>query len=98
MPTTSLHVHGMDCTWEVGAIKAELARREDLCVVALSGRMTVRYEEVKVRPEPIATAIARTGMRASEWHDVKGLPALLRPGRAESQSPRRTFQRQLCLV
>jgi copper chaperone CopZ len=93
MPTTSFHVHGMDCTWEVGAIKAELARREDLSFDALSGRMTARYDEAKVRPEQIATAIARTGMRASEWHDVKGLPALLRPGRADSQSPRRTIRR-----
>lgn len=69
-----LRIKGMDCAEEVAALKAELLPLpgvQDLAFDVLNAKMTVTYAEDTVTPAALEAAVARTGMTAEPWRDLK---------------------------
>ena len=68
-------IHGMDCADEVAILKREIEPmvRESgrLSFDILRGKMNVEQGDPPVTVAGLAQAVARTGMRAESWQDVK---------------------------
>lgn len=68
--TLEFRIHGLDCAEEVAVLKRELGPlvggEEKLRFDVLNGKMTVEAD-VPPSPDEIASAVARTGMRAEPW-------------------------------
>lgn len=63
-------VQGMDCAEEVATLKAELAPLagvEALSFEVMNRKLIVEYDEAVIQPAALASAVARTGMRAEPW-------------------------------
>jgi Cd2+/Zn2+-exporting ATPase len=64
----------MDCVEEVSMLRAELSPVpgvQDLAFDVLNGKMTVVFSEEVVSGDELLKAIARTGMRAEPWRDLR---------------------------
>lgn len=76
--TFAFKIHGMDCAEEVAVLKREVGPvvggEDRLNFDILNGRMTVAIESINVSPERIREAVARTGMQAEDWQEVKAGP------------------------
>lgn len=67
MITISYQVTGLHCAEEVATLRAALSPLpgvQELIFDVLNNRMTVTYDEARVRPPELEAAVARTGMRA----------------------------------
>ena len=73
----TLRVHGLDCAEEVTILKRAVGPavggEENLAFDVLRGKMTVSRAAPPVSLEEIRQAVARTGMRAEPWHEVRPL-------------------------
>jgi Cd2+/Zn2+-exporting ATPase len=66
-------IHGLDCAEEVAVLKRELGPlvgEANLAFDVLNAKMTV-MNQGKLSPQAIEEVVARTGMRAARWTDVK---------------------------
>ena len=68
-------IHGMDCADEVASLRRDLApvvgAPERLSFDILRGKMSVATGTPEVTANRIVEAVARTGMRAVPWRDVR---------------------------
>ncbi len=72
MPKAAFKITGMDCAEEVAVLRAAikpLAGIRELAFDVLNAKMTVDYDDERIDPNGIASAVARTGMSAQTWRD-----------------------------
>jgi Cd2+/Zn2+-exporting ATPase len=78
MATAVLKVLGMDCAEEVTLLRDALLPVpgvRDLAFDLLNGKLTVDYDDARLRVDGLLQAIARAGLKAHPWQDQQAEPA-----------------------